>query len=107
MLVLALLLVVGIGHLDALLHQPVLPRLFSGHLDIGRVDTLICGRPDASSTDTKHQAFIDGVAVETWIVALQTLCRDAVRICDTFARVLICALVNELTIVAIAAEAEP
>lgn len=96
----------GLGLLCAFLKQPRLPGLLPSHLDIGRIDTLVCRRTDATCTDTEHQSIVDDIAIETRVVALQTLCCDAVVACDALACVLLSTLVNELTVVSVATEAE-
>lgn len=90
-----------------LLNKPHLSRLLSRSPDIGGIDAAVCRWTNASCANTEHQTIVDDVAVETWIVALQTLRGDAVGVGDAFARVLTGSLVDELAVVAVATEAEP
>lgn len=83
-----------------------MPGFLSGYLGVGGVDAVVSRRTDASGTDAEHQAIVDDVAVEAWIVALQKLGCDAVGIGDAFARVLVGALVNKLAVVAVTSKAE-
>lgn len=93
-------------NLSRLLCEPHLPSLFTSHFGIGSIDTAVCGRTNASCTNAKHQTIVDNVAVEAWIVALQTLCGDTVGVGDAFTRVLVGALVDELAVVSVATETE-
>ncbi len=90
-----------------LLNEPHLSRLLSRSPDIGGINAAVCRWTNAPCADTEHQTIIDDVAVETRIVALQTLGGDAVGAGDAFARVLIGSLVDELAVVAVATETEP